>query len=417
MRLRISILTVLFGLFSLSAGAQTVQSDYEIQKSFKKQYAKYQDRVEVISSPDSAQVLIASIKEFDQQYSEHVELLNKALYPDTYSQRMEELKRSSVVAMNRVQTITQQETKLAEMKTELNTYEQDLEQLTRQSDSLKQAMQKSIQSEKELSAMVRQYRQNLEKRDELILSFIDSMVVAYQQMDLQSLQDLENLDKKLRIEQENNALGMIHNISAENLEILRSNSDRLRLQDYMRMAEMHQQFETMWTRLGDKIQQVYDGENTEQLAKQIKTNIDEWNTLLKAKTFAVLRDSLAESNIAISEFETSDELYSSLNTYLDSKIKQSREKSSQAIRDEFTKFQRFWNQVEMRWSSNLANTGIISTNQMAALNEKVDTWAANAQPRKSNSILVYLLGGTVLLAVALGVMLIRERKNRNKLVD
>ena len=115
MRLRISILTVLFGLFSLSAGAQTVQSDYEIQKSFKKQYAKYQDRVEVISSPDSAQVLIASIKEFDQQYSEHAELLNKALYPDTYSQRMEELKRSSVVAMNRVQTFTQQETKLSEM--------------------------------------------------------------------------------------------------------------------------------------------------------------------------------------------------------------------------------------------------------------------------------------------------------------
>jgi len=62
----------------------------------------------------------------------------------------------------------------------------------------------------------------------------------------------------------------------------------------------------------------------------------------------------------------------------------------------------------MEWSSNFVDAGLISKSQMATLNQKVDTWAEQAQPR-SNNILVYLLGASVLLAVALGVMLIREK--------
>lgn len=412
MKLRITILTILFGLFSSAGFAQEVESDYEIQKSFKTQYADYQQRVEEVSSSDSAQALIKSIKKFDQQYSTHSQLLNKALYPDTYSERIEQLKESSVIAMNRLMTIKNQTQKLEKLETQLSSYETDLQNLNQQTDSLRQAMQKSIQSEKQLSSMVRKYRQNLEKRDELILAFIDSMVVAYQQMDMEALQDLEKIDQKSRIES-NDALQMIRNISAENLDILQRNADKLNLQDYMRMAQVQQQFEKMWTRLGNKIEEVYDGENAETMASQVDQNISKWNELLKTQTFAALKDSLAGNGIEISGFETSDELYSSLNSYLDAQIKQSRENSSKAGYEKFKQFQHFWNQVELQWSNNFVDAGVISKKQMASLNQKVDTWAEVAQP-KSNNILVYLLGASVLLAVALGVMLIREKKGKNQ---
>lgn len=412
MRLRISILTLLFGLFSVGAFAQSTQSDYEIQKSFKTQYADYQQQLEEVSAPDSAQALITSIKEFDQKYSKHAELLDKALHPDTYDQHIEKLKESSVIAMNRLKKIENQTQKLDKLQTQLTTYEQDLSQLNNRTDSLKQAMAKSIESEKQLSSMVRQYRENLEKRDELILAFIDSMVVAYQQMDLEALQDLENMDQKSRI-QSNDALQMISSISQENLDILQQNANKLGLEDYMRMAEVQHQFEQMWSRLGTKIEEVYDGKNAETLANQVDKNISDWSQLLKTQTLATLKDSLAQNGIQVSGFETSDELYSSLNSYLDTKIKKTQEGSSKAGYKDFKQFQRFWNNVELQWSSNFVDAGIMDKSQMATLNQKVDTWAEIAQPR-SNNILVYLLGASVLLAVALGVMLIREKKGKHQ---
>lgn len=398
--------------FSAEALAQKTLSDYEIQKSFKAQYADFQQRLDTISTADSVQKLIESIKEFDQKYSEHSELLNKVFYPESYEDRIEELKQSSVMAMNRLEKMNEQSQRLEKLETQVSSYEQELEQLNRQTDSLKLAMQKSIQSEKQLSDMVRQYRQSLERRDELILAFIDSMIVAYQQMDLQELEDLENMDRRTRI-QSNNALEMIHSITVENLEILRQNANKLALEDYIRMAEVQHQFEQMWTRLGDKIREIYAGENEEIIAGEIEQNISEWNNLLKTQTFATLRDSLARNGIKVSGFESSDELYSSLNSYLASKVKESRDNPSEEGYKDFKQFQHFWNQVEMQWGSNFVDAGIISQNQMATLDEQVDTWAEVAQPR-SNNLLVYLLGASVLLAVALGVLLIRERKNKQQ---
>ncbi|MDZ7680345.1 MAG: hypothetical protein U5J63_01210 [Fodinibius sp.] len=413
MKLRISLLTLVFGLFSYAAVAQNMQSDYEIQQSFKSQYDDYQDHIEQLSAPDSAKALIASIKEFDQKYSKHAELLNKALHPETYEQRIKKLKESSVRARNRLQTIEKQNTRLEKLETQLSSYEQNLQQLNQQTDSLKQAMQKSIRSEKQLSAMVREYRQSLEKRDELILAFIDSMVVAYQQIDVQSMQDLENIDKKGQLDTDGNALKMIHRLSVQNLNVLQNNPDKLRLDDYMRMADVQQQFKMMWDRLGSKITEVYDGQNATKLAEEVDQNLGNWKQMLQSQSLAAIKDTLAENNIGVSGFETPEELYSSLNSYLDQQIKMSKESSSEAGYAKLNDFQEFWNQVEVQWSANFADAGLITKPQMATINSKLDTWAEHAQPR-SNNLLVYLLGGSVLLALALGVMLIREKKNHSR---
>jgi len=181
----------------------------------------------------------------------------------------------------------------------------------------------------------------------------------------------------------------------------------------MRMADVQQQFETMWKRLGTKITDVYDGENAEKLATEVEENLTQWDQMLQSQTLASLKDTLAENNISVSSFQTPDELYQSLNSYLDQQIKQSKESSSEAGYANLKQFQEFWNEVEVQWSNNFVDSELITKPQMATLNSKVDTWAEHAQPRSSN-LLVYLLGGTVLLALALGVMLIREKKNNTK---
>jgi len=162
MKLRILLLPIVFIIGTTTTLAQSAQSDCEIQKAFKTQYAEFEDQIERTSSPDSIQQVIASIKQFDEQYKSHSDLLNKALYPDTYQQRMEELKKSSVITKNRLQTIEQQTQKMDELQTQLTTYQRDMRALNKRTDSLKVAIQKSTQSEKQLADMLREYRNNLE---------------------------------------------------------------------------------------------------------------------------------------------------------------------------------------------------------------------------------------------------------------
>lgn len=410
MKLQITILvTVVIGLFSSTLYAQQAQSDYEIQQTFKEQYADYEQQVDNVSSPDSAKKLIEAIKQFDQNFSEHKELLDKALYPDKYDQQMESLKKSSVHTLDKVETITEQRKQLNKLETQVASYEENLNQLNKHTDSLKTAIRRSTESEKELSNMVGQYRQNLEKRDELILTFIDSMVVTYQDMDLEALKEMEDYDQKSRIKT-NDALKLIHDISEQNIQVLEQNASKLQIDDYMRMAEVNNQFQAMWDRLGNKIHEVYEGENADMLAENINGNIDKWNSLLQTNSVEAMKDYFAQQGIEADTFESAGEFNTALHSYLDSKIKESRDNPSEANYKDFQQFKKFWDRVEVQWTSNLAHANVLSRNQTSELNQKVDEWNQIAQPR-SNNILVYLLGGSVLLAVALGVMLIREKKN------
>jgi hypothetical protein len=402
------LFALIIGLFSSVLNAQDTQSDYDIQQTFKDHYAEYQQQIEDVASPDSAEMLIESIKQFDQRYSKHEELLDKALYPNTYDQKMEGLKKSSVRTFSKVKTIAEQQNKVKKLENQLSSYEQDLSQLDQQTDSLKNAIQQSTESEKELSNMLREYRKNLEKRDELILTFIDSMVVTYQDMDLDALEKIEDYDQKSRIKP-NDALKLIHDISEENIQILERNATNLQLDDYMRMAEVNHQFQAMWDRLGDKIHEVYEGNNADMLADNISSNVTKWNNLLRTNTLNSIEQYFAQQEIETDSFKSANEFYAALNSYLDQKIKQSRDNPSEENYAKLQKFNEFWDRVEVQWSGSLAQAEVLNHEQTSSLNQKVDEWTQIAQPQ-SNNILVYLLGGSVLLAVALGVMLIREKK-------
>lgn len=405
------IFTIFFVLASLPVQAQEAQSDYEIQKQFREQYNQLQARLDTVSSVDSVQAIIQAVKQLDQKYQDNAELLSQALFPNTYEQAMEELQTSATITLNRVQERQQRTQKLESLQNQLADYEQNLDQLTSRTDSLQQAMQASIESEKELSAMVETYRKNLEKRDELILAFIDSMVVAYQQMDLQSMQDLENLEQKSELESDGNALRLIHEITVENLQLLKNNAGKLHLQDYVRMSEVQQEFQKMWSALGEEITSIYEGENSQQIASEVEQNISEWNQLLQNQTFTALSDSLKAQGVEIQEFTNAQGLYSSLNAYLNEQISQSKEGASEVNYEEYQEFQQFWNKVELQWAGNFVDAGILTSEQLADINAKVDTWAEIARPDTGN-VLIWLLGALMLVAIILAVLFIRERQNR-----
>lgn len=399
-----------FLLFCTTQGLAQQQeelSDYEIQKNFKTEYQQYNNQVDTVAIPDSAQAIIENIESFDEEYQQHEELLNKALYPDRYEEMMEELNQAATLAANRLRKMEQQDDQLTTLQLRLLAYQEHVYQLTEEADSLKQAMQESIESEKELSGMVRNYRRNLEERDELVLGFIDSTVVAYQQMDLGALEELEKMDPSARISSDGDALKMIRDISAENLNILEDNSSKLRLEDYMRMQTVQQRFEQMWDRHGNKITEIYGGSDADDIAGEVESNITEWDQLLQEKTFATLNDSLKGEGLDIDDFDNAEGFNNSLNAYLDTVITESRSGASQENYEHYQAFRDFWNRVERQWSSNFTDGDIMTDAQLATISEKTETWSEHAEP-ESNT-LTYLLILAVFVVIVLGGLLIREK--------
>lgn len=392
--------------------AQQPQSDYQIQKEFKEQLNNFYQKLEEADSVEHVKAVASDIEEFEQNYEEHEELLDRVLHPQTFDQKIEELRKSSELTIKRLELIQEQDTRLSEMENRLADYESELEQLDRRSDSLQQAMQRSVESEKQLSSMVRQYRESLEKRDQLVLSFIDSLIVAYEQMDLESTEDLENMNGKSRFEANGNALMMIYTITDENIRILNNNSSKLRMEDYMRMADVHASFERMWSQLGDKITDVYQDENAEVKAEQIDKNIAEWKSLLQDQIFTAIHNSLNEQGIELQEFSTPEGMYSTITTYLDKEIAASEEGASEESYERFTRFKEFWNEVELKWASNIQRADILSGEQISVINQKVYTWSRHAEPE--SNLLVYLFGASILAIVALSIFLAREKRKQKK---
>lgn len=403
------VLMALFLNFSVDGVAQQVKSDYEIQNEFKQEYKSISSSLEQADSSAAIRKAIEEVKKLDETYAAHKELLNVALYPETYEEEMEQLKRRALSAEKQLATIEEQEQKLQELSDQLTSYDSRLETLNKRTDSLQNAMQKSLKSEEQLTGMVRRYRESLERRDDLILSFVDSVMITYQELNVESMQDLENAKKKARFNADGNALKMIQDIATENISLLNSEPN-LSTEEYLRMGSVHRQFRTMWNKIGDKLVDIYADE--EQEAKEnIGQSIQTWDEKLSAQTWASIDSSFNDAGITLPKTTDSESFFTALDNYVNEYIQTSTNEASRNTLSEYEKFSSFWNErVQTEWTPHIIDAGILSSRQMATIDQQLKQWASNAEPE--SRLLVYLLGISVLAIVALGVILAREKKGK-----
>ena len=401
-------LIAMFMSFNTGVMAQQVKSDYQIQQDFKEQYKQISNKLTEADSSGAIQQLIEEVKTLEKNYSEHKELLNVALHPETFSSEMDDLKRRALSAKSQLATIEQQEQKLQELNQQVTSYDVRLETLNSRTDSLRHAIQKSLKSEEQLTGMVRRYRKSLEERDELILSFVDSVMITYEKLNIESMQDLENAKKKARFNADGNALKMILNIANENISLLNSDQN-LTTENYLRMSSVQQEFKTMWNKVGNKLVDIYAQGDKEKAKKNISEAIAEWDKKVTGQTWTSLNASFDSAGIQLPKFTDNETFYQTLDSYLSESIKSSEDGGGESALQNYRNFSSFWtNRVQTDWTPYIIDANVLSTKQMTAIDEQLDTWASNAEPE--SNMLVYLLGFSLLAIVALGVMLAREKK-------
>lgn len=389
-----------FGIFQQGV-AQEVQSDYKIVQEFNDSYETLQNSLDTVSTVSGAKALMDQVQQLRNNYQDHSELLNKALYPQTFGGQLQRLDKQVESAHKRLQVIAEQRKKLAQLTGNVKNFEKQLANLRNQTDSLQSLLDKQTTRSQQLSGAVREYRDNVSKRDKLILSFVDSVVTNYNQLNTQTLQELSMAYKESRKNIDSNPLKLIRSIAQSNIDFLNS-TNTLSTNDYLRMYQVQQKFRDMWSTVGNKVLSIYSPEQSNEAIKsKINGALDEWETKVADQTWKSINRAFDENGIQLSEFGDSEGFNSSLTTYLNNHI----EKGS---RQQYESFYEFWNNtVKAEWAGPMTGSDILSYEQISKIDQQLNEWEKKSTP--ASYLWPILLAVAVLIIIVLGIMLARAK--------
>ena len=404
--LAFALLTMVAALPVVVHAQQQNRTDYQIVQNFRSQYNNLKSQVESASTVDDINNVISKVNALENEYESHNELINNAVYPDTYEGMVSALKSSAQSKLSNLQTIQQQSQRLAQLNQQVTQYSKQLQMLSTEADSIRKVMVKSQTSERNLRVLVHRYRENMQKRDQLIQSMIDTLYVA-------SGKNAPQTESAKGKAMSADVLGTIHNLIEQNMNFI-DNNPTMSTEDFLHLYAVQAEFSDMWNQLGDKIAAIYSGNKK---AMDVVNNINQadqqWHSKISDNTFKSIAATFKEQGFDLPQFNDGSSLYSALRTYLDNAIKRSRQHADNAEYQNFQKFSNLWdNTVKTKWAESLVKGKIMTYDQIANIDAQISQWGQLAQP-KSYAMFIYL-GIALLVIIILAVMLIRAKSASDK---
>jgi hypothetical protein len=160
-------------LFSAIASGQ--QSDYAIKKGFEEGYASLFQRLEAATAVGTLDSLKGEVDAFEQAYAPHAGFLDKAIYPETFADRIRSLRTMHSLTYERVYLITTQGVKIEELETKILYLTTKLDTLTAQRERLLEELAEAKRSNSQLRDVIRRLQTNTAAKDRLIFALVDSI--------------------------------------------------------------------------------------------------------------------------------------------------------------------------------------------------------------------------------------------------
>lgn len=411
----ITFLSILLALsFGLSSQANAqFQSDYEIRSNFLEENQRIYNELRDVDSVEEAEQLIEEINELDAQYSEHADFLDRVLNPETYEQRVSNFSELANVTRDRMQRLADKDTdigelndRVAELTDSLSSAGEDLEDLESQLAS----MTSDRNAFRNQSANL---RAQLNERDELILDMVDSIFVAYNDVDLESLSPGEREELGLEVDVDN-VLGHIESVIDSNIDFLDTHT-QLSTEDFLHLYAVQVEFDRMWQNLGEKLGNIYvDEAGRQDQIDEISDRMNEWSGSIDESAWTSVSAAFDDQQIEVDQFDDAVSFYTSLSNYLDAAISRAQEEGGSD--EELARYEEFANvwmdDVKVRWQPHLINSGQMNYENVASLDDKLSTWKVYAQPESRYATLMYLGLALVIIIIFAGLWL-RER-SRNQ---
>lgn len=375
--------SILFFVLLFSWGiTHAQQSDYQVVRLFEANYEALIQQAELsATSQQIAQLRDEAVFLFEQ-YEEHEELVDRALYPRTFDAMMSALSQTLSSSEERLILIESQRDRLFTLNEQVNTFQLEIARLSSFTDSLRKEINKAQTNELQLADMIQTYRNRLEEKDLLIFEMIDSLLITDVQISETMSGEQMAYHENGFIATNGNPISLISSMLDENIQFIQSNPRFLTVKDHLRMTALQMHFEQTWNKVGNDILAVYSGENRRQVEKEMEEKISQWRTVAQESMWTSINDYLEFNDIHVSEFDSRTEFYQALNEFVNQGKKNSEDEFlSFNSYEEYKKLNQFWETTfKTEWNEVIPTKALLSVAQLTSIDEQLTKWESTARP-------------------------------------
>jgi len=400
---KIYITTTILLLVFLQTALVAQQSDYQIQQNFVTELNELTERIDTTQSPKALAELEIELEELKNRFAEHEELINAALYPETYQNSVRATEEQLSVALDNASVIDQLNSRITSLVGEIDAYRSQITDLNENTQALREQLQRAESNEERQAALLTQYRQSLEERNSFVSDFLQNLMSRYQNVDLGTQQEIADAAERL----DDNPVEILRSIILDYINIV-DESESLETPDYVAMRAQHEYFSGVWNSIGSNLVNTFAPENS----SETKTEIDElmaaWLLSVDNQLWESLNDTFSQNGIELEVFTTPDEFYNAIYNYVDNGHVTSLERNSEADFAVYQNFSTFWNEtVKAEWGDMLIEGEILSQSQIAEIDIKLNDWEEASKP--TSNLMFILLIVSVAVIVGLIVLLITKK--------
>jgi predicted nucleic acid-binding Zn-ribbon protein len=395
-----SLLLCLIFSYSLFA-----QSDYEIVQNFKSKAMAINDSIKQASSLVELQRAQSSIDQLRNKYVDKKELLDKSLYPLDFNKTFENLQAAYDLRKGDFTQIDVLQTQVTGLKEQVDTLNK------RNTDLISRVQLLEAESKKDKSRIVQLERSladlkaSLAKRDELVISMIDSLIPpSYRQKSVLSSEEKEKVYSEV---EKNSVLNNIKRSLRDNIRFLQVAN--LNPEDITEIKKQQEQFAKVWKSVGPKLVNVYSekkaGAND---LKDIETYFATWRNALSQEAWHSIRLTFADYGINLKSFSNGKQFAQSATSFIDNEIKNISVKGKKESQNIFKSFadSAWYGEVKPTWTSYLTDNKMFTGGQKDTIENKISEWKSDVYG-SSFTWLYYVIG---LLIVVIVILIILRRK-------
>lgn len=401
-----STLTTFIALLFVATSYSTVeaqQSDYDIQQEFRAEFSQLVNWIDNAVSTEDLEEISDQIDALEADFSGHSDIINSAIYPDTYSSRVDDLRSRFGAAQENIAAIEELNERIEQLSAEINDFRDQLANMDERSETLQREIRDSQANERRLSNLVRQYRENLQERDTFVGEFLEGLLNRYESVDAATAAEIAQAAERL----EENPVDLVRTILGEYVNYANQQTD-LTAPEYLHMRAQHVYFSELWDDIGERLTQIFDADEPVQAYQEVRDLLANWNSAIDNRIWGALSNSFAQNDINLDNFTNANAFYNSLQSYVNSATEVSREQNREEDLDRFLNFSNFWNNtVKADWGEPLMASEVISYSQLASIDSQLDDWNQAAIPTSNLMLILFLV--SIAVVIGLVVALVRKK--------
>lgn len=399
----------LFVVLTLCTGMAAVaqQSDYQIQQNFQAEYEELLERIEQAQTTEALQEIEDAINDLNDEYEEHADIIDAATFPESLDAAISTLRETHSARVENITKIEDLNEQVQQLEEEMQGVESRLQELDRERQSLQQKISESTENEARQAALIRQYRENIEERNLFVSNFLGELLSRYQAMDTAQQQEISEAAGRL----EENPVDVIQNVINEYINMMEQ-TQALQVNDYVSMRAQHGYFVEVWNIIGEQLVNTFAPENPAQTQEEVNKLLSSWENSINNNLWASIRTAFSENGIELAEFNSSEEFFNALNSYLDSAIETSVERNSEEDYQVYQEFNNFWNStVKGEWGEMLIEGNILTQSQISSIDSRLDDWRDEATPTSNLTFILLIVSIAVIIGL---IVLLLTRKSGEK---